>query len=75
MSVVTQKKNFLNLYMLYGEIPCQLYCIGFCISQVKLRISGSHIFKDIVTRHPKYVVIVSLQAVLLLKNVWYNLNQ
>ena len=47
MSVVTffRKKLFLNLYALWWNFPCQLYCIGFCISQVKLCISGSHIFK------------------------------
>ena len=36
---------------------------------------GSHIFEDTVTRHQKYVVMVSLQAILLLFNIWYNLNQ
>ena len=46
LSHFSEKKSFLNLLALWWNFPCQLYCIGFCISQVKLCISGSHIFKD-----------------------------
>ena len=38
-------------------------------------ILGPHVLEDTLTRHPKYVVMVSLQPILFLKNVWYNLNQ
>ena len=36
---------------------------------------GVSYFLRYLTRHPKYVVMVSLQAILFLKNVLYDLNQ
>ena len=39
------------------------------------RIASQTMISEIVTRHPKYVVMVSLQVILLFKNVWYNLNR
>ena len=35
----------------------------------------SYIFFKTVTTHPKYVVMVSLQVIILIKKVWCNLNQ
>ena len=62
--------------MLYGEIPVPARAILGRI--LHLASQTMHFLKYIVTTHPKYIAMVSLhmlQGIVLIKNVWYNLNQ